>query len=120
MHKLQKIFLLFTLIALFAASPCFAANDLYLKWDYNSSASNYNGFPTYIFSIQSRMNEPVTILGYKLNRGNTLSIDQQRSDEFKQQTLNFGQSCYLFNAKFSDLVEVEIFTDRGNFTFNIQ
>lgn len=92
-------------------------NGLNLRWrkNLNTGVTEY--------AIQSKEDD-IVIEGYKINRGNTQSMEQAMSGKkfkYKPTELKFGQQIHIFTlSPYDNALEVRICTNKGGVTFNLE
>lgn len=124
MKTINKIFISVVFIFIFTIFSQDVFADMSIKTQVKPNP--YNGNPYVHYYITSREDNPITIKGYRINRGNLLTDLQQLNKannkdinyDYSPKKLKFGQTLDLFNIRPSDeVLEIEVFTDNGTYTF---
>lgn len=117
--RLIKLLCIFIFSVFILFNNDYAYADMTLKYEIRTDAWIS---PKKFFYALSKEDKPITITGFIINRGNTLSTGQKLSGKrfkFDPITLKFGQSEFLFSVGVDeDVLEVELITDNGNYKFN--
>lgn len=124
MKCFNKIMVLSIFLFMFIGFPQLIFAEMSIKTQ--TKPNPYNGNPYIHYYITSKEDNPITIKGYRINRGNLLTDLQQLNkannkdinSDYSPKTLKFGQTLDLFNVRPADeVLEIEVFTDNGTYTF---